>query len=306
MGKKVLFMGTPSYATEIFKKLLSSNYEVIGLFTQPDKPVGRKQVLTPPDIKQFCIDNSINIPIFQPEKLRDNLAAYLVIKELKPDFIIVAAYGQILPKEILKLAPCINLHASLLPKYRGASPIQESLLNDDNFTGVTSVFMEEGLDSGDILALQYLKITPTMEVSEAFSKLSLIAADLTITTLDNFDRLNPIKQNESEVSFCKKIKKENGLVDFSDAKNLFLKYKAYSFWPGIFLESELKLKDIELLEETSQNEAGKILDICKDYIIVGCKKGSLKIKTLQAPSKKAINSVDFVRGQRVEIGDILA
>ena len=306
MGKKVLFMGTPSYATEIFKKLLSSNYEVIGLFTQPDKPVGRKQVLTPPDIKQFCIDNSINIPIFQPEKLRDNLAAYLVIKELKPDFIIVAAYGQILPKEILKLAPCINLHASLLPKYRGASPIQESLLNDDNFTGVTSMFMEEGLDSGDILALQYLKITPTMEVSEAFSKLSLVAAELTITTLDNFDRLNPIKQNESEVSFCKKIKKENGLVDFSDAKNLFLKYKAYSFWPGIFLESELKLKDVELLEETSQNEAGKILDICKDYIIVGCKKGSLKIKTLQAPSKKAINSVDFVRGQRVEIGDILA
>ncbi len=306
MGKKVLFMGTPSYATEIFKKLLISNYEVIGLFTQPDKPVGRKQVLTPPDIKQFCIDNSINIPIFQPEKLRDNLAAYLVIKELKPDFIIVAAYGQILPKEILKLAPCINLHASLLPKYRGASPIQESLLNDDNFTGVTSMFMEEGLDSGDILALQYLKITPTMEVSEAFSKLSLIAAELTITTLDNFDRLNPIKQNESEVSFCKKIKKENGLVDFSDAKNLFLKYKAYSFWPGIFLESELKLKDVELLEETSQNEAGKILDICKDYIIVGCKKGSLKIKTLQAPSKKAINSVDFVRGQRVEIGDILA
>ncbi|MCT7910610.1 methionyl-tRNA formyltransferase [Arcobacter lacus] len=299
-------MGTPSYATEIFKKLLSSNYEVIGLFTQPDKPVGRKQVLTPPDIKQFCIDNSINIPIFQPEKLRDNLAAYLVIKELKPDFIIVAAYGQILPKEILKLAPCINLHASLLPKYRGASPIQESLLNDDNFTGVTSMFMEEGLDSGDILALQYLKITPMMEVSEAFSKLSLIAADLTIITLDNFDRLNPIKQNESEVSFCKKIKKENGLVDFSDAKNLFLKYKAYSFWPGIFLESELKLKDVELLEETSQNEAGKILDICKDYIIVGCKKGSLKIKTLQAPSKKAINSVDFVRGQRVEIGDILA
>ncbi|MEV9593854.1 methionyl-tRNA formyltransferase [Aliarcobacter butzleri] len=306
MGKKVLFMGTPSYATEIFRKLLSSNYEVIGLFTQPDKPVGRKQVLTPPDIKQFCIDNSINIPIFQPEKLRDNLAAYLVIKELKPDFIIVAAYGQILPKEILKLAPCINLHASLLPKYRGASPIQESLLNDDNFTGVTSMFMEEGLDSGDVLALQYLKITPTMEVSEAFSKLSLIAADLTITTLDNFDRLNPIKQNESEVSFCKKIKKENGLVDFSDAKNLFLKYKAYSFWPGIFLESELKLKDVELLEETSQNEVGKILDICKDYIIVGCKKGSLKIKTLQVPSKKAINSVDFVRGQRVEIGDILA
>ena len=306
MSKRILFMGTPDYATTIFKELLSSDYEVVGLFTQPDKPVGRKQILTPPHIKQFCIDSNLNIPIFQPLKLRGNEEAKNQIKDLKPDFIIVAAYGQILPKEILDIAPCINLHASLLPKYRGASPIQESLLNDDYYTGVTSMLMEEGLDSGDILALQYLKITPTMEVSEAFSKLSLIAADLTITTLDNFDRLNPIKQNESEVSFCKKIKKENGLVDFSDAKNLFLKYKAYSFWPGIFLESELKLKDIELLEETSQNEAGKILDICKDYIIVGCKKGSLKIKTLQAPSKKAINSVDFVRGQRVEIGDILA
>jgi methionyl-tRNA formyltransferase len=153
-------MGTPSYATEIFKKLLSSNYEVIGLFTQPDKPVGRKQVLTPPDIKQFCIDNSINIPIFQPERLRDNLAAYLVIKELKPDYIIVAAYGQILPKEILKLAPCINLHASLLPKYRGASPIQEGLLNNDDYLGVTSMFMEEGLDCGDIFSISFGNICP--------------------------------------------------------------------------------------------------------------------------------------------------
>lgn len=306
MSKKILFMGTPSYATTIFKELLNSKYEVIGLFTQPDKPVGRKQVLTPPDIKQFCIENSIELPIFQPQKLKDNLAAYLVIKELKPDFIIVAAYGQILPKEILSLAPCINLHASLLPKYRGASPIQESLLNDDNFTGVTSMFMEEGLDSGDILALQYLKITPSMDIVEAFDKLSLIAAKLTITTLDNFDRLNPIKQNSCEVSFCKKIKKDDGLVDFLNAKKLFLKYKAYSFWPGIFLKSELKLKDIELLEETSINEAGKILEISKDFIVIACQKGSLKIKTLQAPSKKAINSVDFVRGQRLEVGDILA
>ncbi|WP_418186005.1 methionyl-tRNA formyltransferase [Aliarcobacter vitoriensis] len=304
--KKILFMGTPEYATTILKELLDSSYEVVGLFTQPDKPVGRKQLLTPPHIKQFCIENGINIPIFQPNKLKDNLAAYIAIKELNPDFIVVAAYGQILPKEILDLAPCINLHASLLPKYRGASPIQESLLNDDYFTGVTSMLMEEGLDSGDILALQYLKITPTMEVTEAFDKLSLIAAKLTITTLDNFENIKPIKQNESEVSFCRKIKKDDGLVDFNDAKKLFLKYKAYSFWPGVFLESELKLKDIELIEENSQNQAGMILEISKDFIVIACIIGSLKIKTLQSPSKKAICSVDFVRGQRFEIGDILA
>lgn len=306
MSKKILFMGTPSYATTIFKELLKSKYEVVGLFTQPDKPVGRKQILTPPDIKQFCLEEKIELPIFQPLKLKGNEEAQKQIKTLKPDFIIVAAYGQILPKEILDIAPCINLHASLLPKYRGASPIQESLLNDDNYTGVTSMLMEEGLDSGDILGLQYLKITSTMEVSEAFEKLSIIAANLTITTLDNFENIKPIKQNEAEVSFCKKIKKDDGLVNFTNAKKLFLKYKAYSFWPGIFLESELKLKDIELVDENSINQSGKILEISKDFIIVGCKKGSLKIKTLQAPSKKAISSADFVRGQRLEVGSILS
>ena len=305
MSKRILFMGTPDYATTIFSELLQSNYEIIGLFTQPDKPVGRKQILTAPHIKQYCLDLNLNIPIFQPLKLRGNEEATTQIKNLNPDFIIVAAYGQILPKEILDIAPCINLHASLLPKYRGASPIQESLLNDDSYTGVTSMLMEEGLDSGDILAFQYLKVTPTMEVSAAFEELSQIAAKLTITTLDNFENIKPLKQNEAEVSFCKKIKKEDGLVDFLDAKRLILKYKAYSYWPGIFLSSELKLKDIELNEEISINNPGEILEIKKDYILVACEKGSLKIKTLQAPSKKAINSVDFVRGQRLEVGNII-
>ena len=298
-------MGTPDYATTIFIELLKSKYEIVGLFTQPDKPVGRKQILTPPHIKQYCIDENIKLPIFQPLKLKNNQEAKEEIQKLKPDFILVAAYGQILPKDILDIAPCINLHASLLPNYRGASPIQESLLNDDSFTGVTSMLMEEGLDSGDILGFQYLKITRTMEVNEAFEKLSHIAAQLTITTLDNFENINAIKQNESLVTFCKKIKKDDGLVDFCDAKKLFLKYKAYSYWPGVFLSSELKLKDIELNEELSQNNEGEILEINKDFILIGCKKGSLKIKTLQAPSKKAMSSVDFVRGQRLEVGNIL-
>lgn len=305
MSKRILFMGTPDYATTIFKELINSNYEVVGLFTQPDKPVGRKQVLTPPHIKQYCLDENLTIPIFQPLKLRGNEEAKNQIEDLKPDFIIVAAYGQILPKEILDIAPCINLHASLLPKYRGASPIQETLLNDDNYTGVTSMLMEEGLDSGDMLGFGYLKITPTMEVSEAFEELSQIAAKLTITTLDNFENIKPIKQNESEVSFCKKIKKEDGLVEFIDAKKLYQKYKAYSFWPGVFLESELKIKDIELYDINSVNVAGEILEIKDEYIIVGCQKGSLKIKTIQAPSKKAIASMDYVRGQRLVLSNIL-
>ena len=135
--------------------------------------------------------------------------------------------------------------------------------------------------------------------------MSLIAEKLTITTLDNFENIKNIKQNESQVSFCKKIKKEDGLVDFLDAKKLYLKYKAYSYWPGIFLESELKLKDIELNDEKSINNQGQILEINSDFIIVGCEKGSLKIKTLQAPSKKAMNAIDYIRGQRLEINSIL-
>ena len=306
MSKKVLFMGTPSYATEILKELLNNkNYEVIGIFTQEDKPVGRKQVLTPPHIKQYCLEHNINIPILQPKKLKDNLVAYISIKELEPDFIVVAAYGQILPKEILNLAPCINLHASILPNYRGASPIQEGILNDDEYLGVTSMLMEEGLDCGDILGYSYLKNEKNMLVSEAFTKLSNLAAKLTITTLDNYDKLKPIKQNDSSASFCKKIKKEDGEVDFNCAKKLFSKYKAYSFWPGIFLKSELKLKDIEFVENSSQNIAGEILEIAKDYIVVGCKQGRLKIRTLQAPSKNSINSVEYIKGKRLTIGDIL-
>jgi len=304
-SKKILFMGTPDYATKIFEEILNSSYTIVGLFTQPNKPVGRKQILTAPHIKQFCIDKNLSIPIFQPLKLRENEEAKKQIEDLNPDFIIVAAYGQILPQEILDIAPCINLHASLLPKYRGASPIQESLLNDDEFTGVTSMKMEEGLDSGDILGLQYLKITPTMEVSEAFLELSKIAAKLTLTTLDNFDSIQPLKQNISKVSFCRKIKKEHGEVDFSSAKKLFLKYKAYSYWPGVFLNSGLKLKDIILLEASSKNIDGEILDFDESGVIIGCGKGSIRIKTLQSPSKKAILASDYIRGQRLNKKDIL-
>lgn len=305
MGKKVLFMGTPNYATKIFEEILNSSYEIVGLFTQPDKPIGRKQVITAPHIKQFCIDNNLNIPIYQPEKLRNNQDSKQQIEALNPDFIIVAAYGQILPKEILDIAPCINLHASLLPKYRGASPIQESLLNGDTYTGVTSMLMAEGLDSGDILGLKYFKIPKTMEVAELFSKLSQLASKLTIETLDNFERISPKVQNEINVSYCKKIKKEHGEVSFENAEALYKKYKAYSYWPGVYLKSGLKLKKISLVEKKSLNNAGEILAIEDDGIIIACQKGSLKIAVLQAPSKKEVKSLEYIRGQRISIGSLL-
>lgn len=304
MRKKIVFMGTPDYATIILERLLEDDFEIAGLFTQPDKPVGRKQILTPPHIKKFCIDNGLSFPIYQPNSLKEENIEK-TIKALNPDFIIVAAYGQILPKNILDIAPCINLHASLLPKYRGASPIQEALLNDDKFTGVTAMLMDVGLDSGEILGLKYYKIPKDMVVQELFTKLSKIAADITIETLNNFDDISPKKQNEGDVSYCKKIKKSDGEVNFDDAYKLYLKYKAYHFWPGVFLNSGLKLKEIELIDTKSENSEGEILSIEKDSITVGCTKGSLKIKSVQPASKKAMNATDYIRGQRLETGTIL-
>jgi methionyl-tRNA formyltransferase len=304
MSKKIIFMGTPDYATVIFEKLIQQNYEVIALFTQPDKKVGRKQILTPPHIKQYCLDNNLELPIYQPNRLRDEENVE-IIKSLNPDFIIVAAYGQILPKSILDIAPCINLHASLLPFYRGASPIQESLLNGDKFTGVTSMLMDVGLDSGDILGLEYLKLSADMCVEEAFAKLSQIAANLTIDTLDRFDKIEPKKQNTSQVSHCGKITKEDGLVKLFDASEIYNKYKAYHYWPGIFLESGLKLKDIKPRDLDSLNISGQILEIGKDFIIIGCEKGTLQINKVQAPSKKEVSVVDYLNGNRLGLKDIL-
>jgi len=301
---KVIFMGTPSYATVILKRLLEDELiEVVALFTQEDKPVGRKQILTPPDTKKFLLDNSHDIAIFQPKRLRDS-ENEKIIKDLKPDFIVVAAYGQILPKSILDIAPCINLHASILPRYRGASPIQDAIKNGDLYSGVTAMLMEEGLDTGDILGISFIEIK-NLNAHELFEKLSILAADLTLDVLKKFDKIKPLKQNHLLATRCKKIKKEDGEVEFLDAKALFQKFLAYYYWPNIFLKSGLKLKEIELLEDESTNTPGEILSIEKDFICVGCKRGSLKIFKVQPPSKKEMSVVDYLRGKRLEVGDTL-
>ncbi len=302
---RIVFMGTPSYASVILKELLKDNsFEVVALVTQMDKPVGRRQILTPPDTKKFLLDNSLDIKIFQPETLKDETSIKF-IKELKPDFIVVAAYGMLLPKEILSIAPCINLHASILPKYRGASPIQSAILNQDRFSGVSAMLMNEGLDTGDILSFSYIGIS-NLNAIELFEKLSRLAAKLTIKTLKNFNSLKPIKQIDCEATYAKKIKKEDGLVDLLDAKKVYAKYLAFIFWPGIFLKSGIKLKKIALHDIDTQNGIGKILKIEKEYIILGCKKGSLKIFSLQIPSKKQMSAVEYIRGKRLEVGDIIS
>ncbi len=302
---RIVFMGTPSYATEIISGLFEDdNFEVVGLFTQADKPVGRKKILTPPHVKEFVLKNSYDIPIFQPKNLRGE-ESERQIRELKPDFIVVAAYGQILPKNILDICPCINLHASILPKYRGASPIQFAILNGEKETGVTSMLMDEGLDTGDILQVSKVSINQDTTSSELFKTLSLVAKDLTIKTLKEFKNITSQKQDDSKHTKCGKISKQDGEVDIltQSASEIYRKFCAFTPWPGIYLPNKVKLIDIELKDETSQNEAGKILHIEKNGFEISTKKGTLFVKEVQPPTKKKMSAYSYIQGLRKRVED---
>ena len=301
--KKTVFMGTPEYAKEILNALIEdNNFEISLVLTQPDRPVGRKKVLTPPPVKLLALEH--NIEVLQPQTLKDEKVVKK-IKEQEPDFIIVAAYGLLLPKKILDIAPCINLHASLLPKYRGASPIQECFLNDEKLSGVTAMLMDEGLDSGDILGFSVVKTQRANNKEAMMQTLAIRAANLTLHILNRWENINAFEQIDALSSKCSKIKKEDGLVNFEDAKILFNKYRAFYGWPGVFLENKVKLFDVKLIDETSCNKAGRIEAIENEAIIVACKKGKVKIGSIQPPSKKKISAKAYLAGKRLKVGDTL-
>ena len=296
-------MGTPHYAKEILQTLIDDEkIEVPLVITQPDRRAGRKGELKAPDVKVLAKEHGLEV--LQPEKLSDK-GIYEAIVDAKPDYIVVAAFGQLLPKNILDIAPCVNLHASLLPQYRGASPVQQSLLNGDEFTGITAMLMEEGLDSGPILGYRYFKIPQTMLLPELMNRLSEDACFLTTDIIHRFESIAPMEQNRAVATHCKKIKKADGLVSFSLASNFYDKYRAFEGWPGIFVEGGMKIKDVSLVESESQNEEGVILEIKDDSIVVGCIKGSLEIATLQPASKKAVNAKAYCVGRGIKVGTSL-
>jgi len=301
----IIFMGTPDYAQQILQRLIDAqNINVTAVYTQPDKPVGRKKIMTPPPVKLTANENSIDV--YQPNRLRDED----VVNELKKiscDYIVVAAYGQILPSEILEYAPCINLHASILPAYRGASPIQQVLLNGDSQTGVTAMLMDVGLDTGDILKIETIDVSNDEMVERLFDRLTKVAADLTVDVLENFTSLKAVKQDESESSHCKKITKADGQIFFDNAQELYNKYRAFTPWPGVYLSSGLKLKKISLEDTTTESEiAGKIIKIDKDSIVVSCQKGSIRVFNVQPQSKKEMDVLSYINGKRVGIEDNLS
>jgi methionyl-tRNA formyltransferase len=296
-------MGTPHYAKEILQALIDDkNIEIPLVLTQPDRKAGRKGVLKAPDVKVLALEHDLGI--LQPEKLSE-AGIYEAIVEAKPDFIVVAAFGQLLPKSILDIAPCINLHASLLPHYRGASPVQQSLLNDDTFTGVTAMLMEEGLDSGPILAYRYFKIPKEMILPQLMERLGEDACKLTIEVVHRFETLAPIEQNRAMATHCKKIKKSDGLVNLCDVKTLYSKYRSYAGWPGIFLEGGIKISDIVLFDEEKNEMNGMILAIYETSVLVSGCNGSIEIGTIQVPSKKAVTAKAYCLGKGLKVGDSL-
>jgi len=301
--KKIVYMGTPHYAKEILQTLIDDEAISIPLvLSQPDRKAGRKGELKAPEVKILAEEHGLQI--LQPEKLSDE-GVFEAIVEANPDFIVVAAFGQLLPKKILDIAPCINLHASLLPQYRGASPVQQSLLNGDDFTGITAMLMEEGLDSGPILGYRYFKIPPTMLLPELMRRLSDDACALTLDIIHHFETLAPIEQNQALATHCKKIKKADGLVDFSNASKFYDKYRAFEGWPGIFVEGGMKIKEVSLLETETQNSMGEILELKEASIVVACAKGSLEIGLLQPASKKAVSAKAYCVGRGLKVGSSL-
>ena len=299
--KNIVFMGTPSYASKILEEIYKAKFNILAIYTQPDKPVGRSQTLIPPDVKKLAIDLGLNDIVYQPKSLKDS-GVKEHIKSLNPDIIIVAAYGQILPRDILDIAPCVNLHASILPAYRGASPIQSAILDKNSLSGITAMAMNEGLDSGDILAFSILDITG-MNSYELFDKLSIMAANLTIKVLNEYKNISPIKQFDALSSKCKKIKKDDGLVDFSvdSASQIWAKFLAYYGWPGIFTKNGIKILDMEVAN--LNGGIGEILSINDNGFVVGVNNGSILIKTLQAAGKKPVDAKSYLNGKRLGVGD---
>jgi methionyl-tRNA formyltransferase len=301
MKNKIVYMGTPHYAREILASLIQADdMEVSLVLTQPDRPVGRKKVLTPPAVKVLAEEYSIEV--LQPSRLSDE-GMFEAIEAANPDYIIVAAFGQILPKNILAIAPCINLHASILPQYRGASPVQQSLLNGDEKSGVTSMLMEEGLDTGDILEIVEFVIPQDMRLHALMQQLTENACELTLNTVRNFKNIIPEKQNEVEATLCKKIKKADGEIDFNDAVSIYNKYRAFEGWPGIFASNGTKFDGVILIDRQSNNKAYEILSFADDSVIIGCSKGSLKIDILQPASKKPMSAKAYCLGRGLKVGN---
>lgn len=305
---RIVFMGTPDFAVPCLDNLIKK-HQVVGVFTQPDKPVGRKQILTPPPVKVLAENNSI--PVFQPERIK-NSNTLEIIKELNPDVIIVVAYGKILQTEILNAARygCVNVHASLLPKYRGAAPIQWAILNGDKITGVSIMQMDEGIDTGDIILVRETEINPDETSEELFDRLSVMGADALIDALELIEnnKANATPQPKGDFGYAKMIGRELCPIDWSkSAAEIHNKVRGLQSWPVATTTingKNLKIHKTKIVDNIG-NYPGEIVDNNKRLIVSCGDNKCLEILELQLDGKKRMNSQAFLTGNKIEIGTVL-
>ena len=306
---KVVFMGTPDYAVETLKALIGAGHDVAAVFCQPDKPVGRKQILTPPPVKVCALEN--NIPVYQPLTLKDD-EPKAILRDIAPDVIVVVAYGNLLPEDVLNIAKygCVNGHASLLPKYRGASPIQWCIVCGETETGVTTMLMDKGMDTGDILEQETVKIGEKETAEELFERLSVTSAELMISTLEKLEKgeITPIKQEEEKATYAPIIKKEMALIDFNKTANeVFNAVRGYYSWPcAFFFMNGKRIKVITAGVGSKTNAAaGTVVENSNNFAIA-CGDGvAINIEVLQPEGSKPMTAKQFLNGNNVEIGFVV-
>ncbi|WP_424765858.1 methionyl-tRNA formyltransferase [Paenibacillus sp. sgz302251] len=307
---RIVFMGTPEFAVPSLKLLLEQKYNVVAVVTQPDRPKGRKKTLTPPPVKEAAL--SFGLPVLQPERMR-SAEAVAAIAELKPDLIVTAAYGQILPKAVLELPRlgCINVHGSLLPKYRGGAPIQRSIINGESSTGVTIMYMAEGLDTGDMISVVELPITDEDTSGTMFEKLSVAGAELLGTTLPSViaGEAKAVKQEDEQATYAPNLTREDERIDWrKSARAIFNQVRGLSPMAGAFtyLGGEVfKVRACAvdpLTSDRAETTPGTVIAADHSGIKVQTGEGILLLQEIQPAGKKAMSAADWLKGARLEPG----
>jgi methionyl-tRNA formyltransferase len=308
---RIVFMGTPTLARETLEALLrESAFQLLGVVTQPDRPKGRDLKSQSSPVKECAV--LAGLPVLQPARARDkNFISEL--RRMHPDLIAVAAYGQILPKSILELPRfgCLNVHTSILPKYRGAAPIQWAILNGDNETGVTIMKMDAGLDTGDILTQRVTPIEPTDNAQTLHDRLARLGAELLVTTIADHiaGKIQPRPQPTEGVSHAPKIRKEDGEIDWNlPAREIWNRVRAFTPWPGAFTfltaQPQARLLKIWEAEVVSKaGPAGEILDAGKNEIVIGCGQDALRLVTLQREGGRRMTAAEFLAGHPLKAGE---
>lgn len=307
---KIVFMGTPDFSVETLKQIIAAGHEVSLVVTQPDRPRGRGKKPSYSPVKEFAVEH--NIPCFQPEKIRDESCIEILERE-NADIFVVVAFGQILPQRILDIPKygCMNVHASLLPAYRGAAPIQWSVINGDPETGVTTMRMDAGMDTGDILLQERIRIAPDETGGSLFDKLAAAGGALCVKTLEQIQdgSIHPIRQDHEAATYTRMISKKDGQIDFSlPAKQIECLIRGMNPWPSAYTyidQKILKLWNADVIIPKEQYEPGEVFDVTKDSFCVAAGKDALKILSLQLEGKKRMDTADFLRGFSLKNGDRL-